>query len=118
ENQYKVWGYCGTPGATISFSGTGSTPTNTTCNGGTWTIDWNFADDGDGDLVISVRQGTSPVVTRTLVKDTANCNLALDTQTASGDIDARFGSSAGPHYICNVQQMARLQSQTSNWSKH
>ncbi len=113
---YRVWGFCGTPGETISFGGPNA-PANTTCNGGTFTTNWDFSAASDGSIDITVQQGTSPVVQRRLVKDTAHCNATTNADIAAGAIDTRFGLSAGPHTVCNVQQLSRLQANSGNWSK-
>ncbi len=116
---YRVWGFCSTPGATISFSGPNA-PANTSCNGGTFEVSWDFSGQSDGTVQIAVQEGTATPVTRALSKDTANCNAVTNAEidtTPGGTIDVRFASSSGPHFVCNVQQLSRLQAVTGNWSK-
>lgn len=111
---YRVWGFCGTPDATISFTGPNA-PGDTTCNGGAWEVTWDFSGQSDGNILISVQQGSDPSVSRTLEKDTNNCD-GVNNETGSAAIDARFGGSGGPHYVCNVEQMNRIHAVTANWS--
>ncbi len=113
---YRVWGFCSTPGATISFSGPNA-PGNTVCNGGTWTTNWDFSAQGDGNIDITVQEGTSPVVQRRLVKDTDSCGLALNDETIAGLIDARFILSSGPHIACNKEQIAQISANVGNLGK-
>src|SRR5690606_15881833 len=113
---YRIWGYCSSPGSTVTVTGLSSS-VSTTCNGGRWEVLADFSAEGDGIINISAQQGSEPAVERRLVKDTSSCST-LVSETANAAIDARFGASSGPHLICNVQQLSRLQSQTSNYSKN
>ncbi len=112
---FRVWGFCGTPGETISFSGPNA-PASTSCNGGTFSSLWDFSGELDGDIEIAVRQGAETPVARQLEKDTAHCD-GVNDETVGATIQARFNLSAGPHYLCNVQQLTQLQANTANWSK-
>lgn len=114
QGAYRVWGFCGNPGATISFTGPNA-PSDTTCNGGTWEVTWDFSGSSEGNIEIEVQQGSDAPVSRTLVKDTTHCD-GINNETGTAAIDARF-IGAGPHYICNWQQMMRLQAVISNYSK-
>ncbi len=114
---YRVWGFCGTPGETVSFGGPNA-PGNTTCNGGTFTTNWDFSGQSDGSIDITVQQGTATPVTRRLVKDTASCVAGgLNDETAGAAIDARFAAAVPPVVVCNVDQMNRIQTTAAHHSR-